>query len=46
VEIKLAGINQQPQQGIHLACGPFYKDVTTRGPLPTKWCMKQKIQKI
>jgi len=26
--------------------GTIYKNVTTRGPLPIKWCIKQQIRKI
>jgi len=29
-----------------LTYGPFYKNVTTCGPLPTKWCVKQQIRNI
>jgi len=26
---------------LFMTYGPFYKNVTTRGPLPMKWCIKQ-----
>jgi len=29
-----------------LTYGPFYKNLTTRGPLSIKWCMKQQIHNI
>jgi len=28
-----------------LTFGTFYKNVTTWGPLPMKWCMKQHVHK-
>jgi len=29
-----------------LTYGPFYKNVTTRGPLPTKWWKKHRFTKF
>jgi len=29
-----------------LTYGPFYKHVTTRGPLPITWCVKQQIHNV